>query len=47
MKWLKKLFKRYHQCPNNGCKHNKSNHYCELNGNCHYENKITGKKITK
>ena len=39
IKWLKKLFKRYHKCPNNGCAHNKCNNYCELNGDCHYINR--------
>ena len=43
MKWLKKLFKHYHKCPNNGCVHNKKNHYCNRNGNCAYQNKITKK----
>ena len=39
IKWLKKLFKRYHQCPNNGCIHNGTNHYCKRNGDCKYQNK--------
>lgn len=39
IKWLKKLFKRYHQCPNNGCMYNGCGHYCQLNGDCHYTNK--------
>ncbi len=39
IKWLKKLFKCYHKCPNNGCIHNGRNHYCELNGKCNYQNR--------
>ena len=39
IKWLKKLFKCYYRCPNNGCVHNGRNHYCSRNGNCKYQNK--------
>lgn len=43
--FLRKIFKTYYKCPNNQCLHNKKNHYCELNGKCSYENRITGKKL--
>ena len=39
IKWLRKLFKCYHRCPNNSCIHNGRNHYCELNGKCNYQNR--------
>lgn len=39
IKWLKKLFKVYHKCPNNGCIHNGKNHYCNRNGDCKYQNR--------
>ena len=39
IKWLKKLFKRYHRCPNNQCINNGTNHYCKLNGKCKYQNR--------
>ena len=41
LNWLKKLFKHYHKCSNNQCIHNNSNHYCNLNGKCKYQNRIT------
>lgn len=39
IKWLKKLFRCYHKCPNNGCVYNGINHYCKLNGKCNYQNR--------
>ena len=39
LNWLKKLFKCYHKCPNNGYIHNGRNHYCNRNGKCQYQNR--------
>lgn len=43
IKWLKKLFKRYHRCSNNQCIYNGHEHYCKRNGKCKYTNRITKK----